>query len=217
MASSCRATGRPPRISSRQPASALERAHQFQPGTRLDRWLFAILRSIWLNDLRAKRFREGAGTADAAEVLTFDGAGEIETNITAARVLTEVQGLPEAQRETVFLVYVEGLTYAEAALRAGNPDRHGDEPAGGGAVPPRPASGTTRNGTTIRRKPGAAAGGGERCDRMRRGPFDGELVAYLTRRWIRPSARPWSGVSPRCGAPRPARLLAAGNGPSRRL
>jgi RNA polymerase sigma-70 factor (ECF subfamily) len=30
-------------------------------------------------------------------------------------VLREVQGLPEAQRETVFLVYVEGLTYREAA------------------------------------------------------------------------------------------------------
>src|SRR6476469_9605182 len=86
---------------------ALERAHQFEAGTRLDRWLFAILRSIWLNDLRAKRFREGAGTDDAAEVLAFDGAHELETNITAARVLTEVQGLPEAQRETVFLVYVE--------------------------------------------------------------------------------------------------------------
>jgi RNA polymerase sigma-70 factor (ECF subfamily) len=45
----------------------------------------------------------------------FDGVEAMETNRTAARVLSEVQGLPEAQRETVFLVYVEGLTYAEAA------------------------------------------------------------------------------------------------------
>ncbi|MGO7580783.1 sigma factor, partial [Rhizobium ruizarguesonis] len=28
---------------------ALERADQFIPGTRLDRWLFSILHSIWLN------------------------------------------------------------------------------------------------------------------------------------------------------------------------
>ena len=94
---------------------ALERGHQFQPGTRLDRWLFAILRSIWLNDLRARRSREGQGTDEAEKVLVFDGAKALETNITASRVLKEVQGLPEAQRETVFLVYVEGLTYAEAA------------------------------------------------------------------------------------------------------
>jgi RNA polymerase sigma-70 factor (ECF subfamily) len=33
----------------------------------------------------------------------------------AGQVLREVQGLPEAQRETVYLVYVEGMTYREAA------------------------------------------------------------------------------------------------------
>ena len=33
----------------------------------------------------------------------------------AAQVMREVQGLPEAQRNTVFLVYVEGLSYREAA------------------------------------------------------------------------------------------------------
>jgi RNA polymerase sigma-70 factor (ECF subfamily) len=47
--------------------------------------------------------------------LVFDGIKEIETNILAGQVLTHVQNLPEAQRETLFLVYVEGLTYREAA------------------------------------------------------------------------------------------------------
>ena len=94
---------------------ALERAYQFTPGTRLDRWLFAILHSIWLNELRAARYRRGAGLVDAETNLVFDGIRDIETNIMAAQVLREVQSLPEAQRETVFLVYVEGLTYREAA------------------------------------------------------------------------------------------------------
>ena len=44
-----------------------------------------------------------------------DGGREIETNIFVAQVLKEVGGLPEAQREAVLLVYVEGLTYREAA------------------------------------------------------------------------------------------------------
>jgi len=52
---------------------------------------------------------------DAESALIFDGIKEIETNILAAQVLEEVQALPEAQRETVFLVYGEGLTYREAA------------------------------------------------------------------------------------------------------
>jgi RNA polymerase sigma-70 factor (ECF subfamily) len=94
---------------------AIERADQFQPGTRLDRWLFSILRSIWLNELRSRRVREGGGFVDAGEALVVDGAQEIETNIFAAQVLKEVGGLPEAQRETVLLVYVEGFSYREAA------------------------------------------------------------------------------------------------------
>lgn len=94
---------------------ALERAHQFQPGTHLDRWLMTILHSIWLNDIRAARYRQGQGLVDAETALVFDGAEQIETNISATQVLTHVQSLPDAQRETVFLVYVEGYSYREAA------------------------------------------------------------------------------------------------------
>jgi len=94
---------------------ALERYSQFTVGTRLDRWLFSILRSIWINQLRAQRVRAGHGLVDAEEALVADGAKQIELNIFAAQVFKHVQMLPEAQRETVFLVYVEGLTYQEAA------------------------------------------------------------------------------------------------------
>jgi RNA polymerase sigma-70 factor (ECF subfamily) len=94
---------------------ALERAHQFQAGTHLDRWLMTILHSIWLNEVRAARYRRGQGLVDAETTLVFDGAAEIEANISAAQVLKRVQSLPEAQRETVFLVYVEGFSYREAA------------------------------------------------------------------------------------------------------
>jgi RNA polymerase sigma-70 factor, ECF subfamily len=93
---------------------ALERTEQFVPGTRLDSWLFTILRSIWLNQLRSRRVRTGQGSVDAAS-LYFDGAAEIEANILAHQVLKEVQALPDAQREAVFLVYVEGFSYREAA------------------------------------------------------------------------------------------------------
>ncbi|MBV8793646.1 MAG: RNA polymerase sigma factor [Hyphomicrobiales bacterium] len=94
---------------------AIERADQFVPGTRVDRWLFAILRSIWLNEIRSRRIREGGGLVDAEDVLTTDGAREIEMNITASAVLRAIDRLPEAQRETILLVYGEGYSYAEAA------------------------------------------------------------------------------------------------------
>ncbi len=94
---------------------ALERSHQFSPGSRLDRWLFSILRSIWLNEVRSRRIRQGHGFVDAETALTVDLRDELQTNILAAQVLKEVEALPEAQREAVFVVYVEGLKYREAA------------------------------------------------------------------------------------------------------
>ena len=100
---------------------AIERADQFIPGTRIDRWLFAILRSIWLNEIRSQRTREGGGSVDAVDALISDGIHEMETNITASTVLRDVSRLPEAQRETILLVYAEGYSYAEAATALGVP------------------------------------------------------------------------------------------------
>src|ERR1700733_13876403 len=94
---------------------AIERADQFVPGTRVDRWLFAILRSIWLNEIRSRGIREGGRFAQPDEVYTTDGPRETELNITASAVLRAIEQLPEAQRETVVLGYGEVYAYAEAA------------------------------------------------------------------------------------------------------
>lgn len=100
---------------------ALERCHQAEPGSRLDRWFFAILHSIWLNEVRAGQIRAGNGFVEAEDVLVTDGEGEMEAVLLAAEIRRQVQSLPEAQRETVFLVYGEGLVYREAAAVLGVP------------------------------------------------------------------------------------------------
>jgi len=94
---------------------ALERAGQYEPGTRMDRWLLSILHSIWLNEVRAQRVRQGQGQVDADQALAFDGESVAQTHVLAAQVIRRVDALPEAQRETVFLAYVEGLSYREVA------------------------------------------------------------------------------------------------------
>jgi RNA polymerase sigma-70 factor, ECF subfamily len=94
---------------------ALERAAQFRAGTRLDLWLFSILRSIWLNEVRARRVRAGQGLVDADGVLVFDGVQGTEFHILANQVLGFVDALPEAQRTAIHLAYVEGLSYREIA------------------------------------------------------------------------------------------------------
>lgn len=94
---------------------AIERAAQYTPGTRLDRWLFSILHSIWIDEVRSRRIRLGGGIVDADCALVVDGEHESETRLMANQILKIVDGLPEAQRNAVFLAYVEGLSYKEIA------------------------------------------------------------------------------------------------------
>lgn len=93
---------------------ALEKAHQFKPGTRLDSWCLTICRSIWLNDLRAAALRK-AGSLEGAANDLVDLHSDTEANIYAGEVLAKVMDLPEVLRATVVLVYVEGHSYRDAA------------------------------------------------------------------------------------------------------
>lgn len=94
---------------------ALNKAPQFEQGTRLDSWTFTILRSIWLNDLRARKVRLGAGVLPVEEIDLPDQSPTQEMNIFTSQVVEHVMALPDAQRETVFLVYAEGFSYHEAS------------------------------------------------------------------------------------------------------
>ncbi|MSE15362.1 sigma-70 family RNA polymerase sigma factor [Pantoea agglomerans] len=94
---------------------ALERSAQFTPGTRIDRWLFSILHSIWASDLRARKVRQGQGFVDPDALLAADNHATSDAHRHFQRIMLQVNALPEAQRNALFLVYVEGLTYQEAA------------------------------------------------------------------------------------------------------
>lgn len=94
---------------------ALERSGQFEPGTRLDRWTFAIMASIWKNELRARKVRTGNGMVPAEELASNDMVLAVETTISARQVLTLASKLPEGQRAVVLLVYVEECSYKQVA------------------------------------------------------------------------------------------------------
>ncbi len=94
---------------------ALERAHQFEPGTRLHSWAYSIMVSIWRNQIRAERLRRPSGDMDEAALRGTDVRAAVENSILAGQVLTALSDLPDAIRVTFSLVYIEGLTYREAA------------------------------------------------------------------------------------------------------
>jgi len=100
---------------------ALAREHQFQEGTRFDSWMFRIVQTLWIDQLRAREVRKEDGDV-AEERLGSDSAVRtIEARLALAEVRRAVQLLPPDQRTTLMLVTVEGLSYKEAAEVAGVP------------------------------------------------------------------------------------------------
>ncbi|MEM7069222.1 MAG: RNA polymerase sigma factor [Pseudomonadota bacterium] len=94
---------------------ALEKHALYEPGTKLDRWIFRMAQRLWINEMRADAVRQGGGLLTLDEIDLPDKKPGQETNLMARQLLMEVMRLPEAQRVTVMLVYVEGFSYKEAA------------------------------------------------------------------------------------------------------
>lgn len=94
---------------------ALEKCHQVTEDSRVDAWCMTICRSIWLNEIRAQNIRRTQSLAHAPDAALIDPREDTETNFLAREVFTKVMELPEAQRVTVMLVFVEGYAYREAA------------------------------------------------------------------------------------------------------
>lgn len=98
---------------------ALARAAQWRPGTRLDNWMFAIMKNAWIDEIRARRRRERVHAPEEAGFAVGDAsaaARDIALSVQAAMEL-----LPDEQRMAVALVLVEGLSYRDAAAALGIP------------------------------------------------------------------------------------------------
>jgi RNA polymerase sigma-70 factor, ECF subfamily len=98
---------------------SLRALDQWQADTRLDSWLYGILKNAWIDELRA-RGRRARVLDPAAEIESVPdrGAGDPSGLIAIGQALEK---LPEEQRLAVALVLIEGLPYKEAAQIIGIP------------------------------------------------------------------------------------------------
>jgi RNA polymerase sigma-70 factor (ECF subfamily) len=97
---------------------ALERAHQLQPDTSPLSWMFSIVHSTWINELRARSVRKRSSMEwddDFLENVADPVDKGPEAQLMHEQVISAVERLPEAQRVVMLLVAVEGLSYQEAA------------------------------------------------------------------------------------------------------
>jgi RNA polymerase sigma-70 factor (ECF subfamily) len=100
---------------------ALAREHQFQEGTRFDSWMFRIVQTVWIDQLRAREVRKEDSDVPEERLGTDAPVRAIEARLALAEVRRAVQFLPHDQRTTLMLVTVEGLSYKEAAEVVGVP------------------------------------------------------------------------------------------------
>ena len=94
---------------------ALSRAEQWQSGTRLDAWMYRLMRNVWIDETRKRSVRVGQGQEDAAESGELQTGGDSETTAYATQVLAQIASLPEGFSTVLLLVAVEGHSYAEPA------------------------------------------------------------------------------------------------------
>ena len=99
---------------------ALTARAQWTPGSRLDSWMYRIMRNIWIDEVRA-RTRRGQTFVDPDAGLLVGASGGQETQVELGNVDRAMARLPDEQREAIALVMVEGFAYKEAADIIGCP------------------------------------------------------------------------------------------------
>ena len=95
---------------------ALRARDQWTPGTRLDSWLYRIMRNQWI-DLARARGRKAVFEAppEAGELVGYDPRPGVEAAIDLGTAMAAMDRLPDEQREVVLLILIEGLGYRETA------------------------------------------------------------------------------------------------------
>jgi RNA polymerase sigma-70 factor, ECF subfamily len=95
---------------------------RFDRSTRLDAWLFRILRNAWIDHARRTTTR---GTQvdldDAPDAGVVDGVRDMEAVLMLRKTEAAMAELPDDQREVMMLVCVDEMTYKEAAEVIGVP------------------------------------------------------------------------------------------------
>ncbi len=103
---------------------AIQRISQWQPGTRLDSWMFRIMQNLWIDAIRVGKLRGSHLSLvdpEGQNVAGLDGERATMNRLTLEAVRRGVQRLPPDQRSVLLMVCVEGCSYRETAESLGVP------------------------------------------------------------------------------------------------
>ncbi len=119
----------------------------YTPGTRLDSWLFRIMRNTWIDTVRARRDTQPLDEGTGLTLVAEDGRATTESRLFLQDVRRAMTELPDEQRSVLMLVCVEGMRYREVAEALEIPE---------GTVMSRLARARSALAATLKRLPEAA-------------------------------------------------------------
>ncbi|MBQ5965138.1 RNA polymerase sigma factor [Massilia sp. ZL223] len=92
---------------------ALGRSEQWEAGTRLDSWIFRIIKNAWIDEVRSRARRDELfAPEEEGEHVGDDHAGAHQQRLAVQKAISL---LSEEHKLVVGLVLVDGLPYKEAA------------------------------------------------------------------------------------------------------
>ncbi|STR23406.1 RNA polymerase sigma factor sigM [Janthinobacterium lividum] len=92
---------------------ALKHIGQWEVGSRLDSWLFRIMKNAWIDEVRVRVRRDRLFSNEEEGQFVGDDASERQVHRLA--VQQAISRLNEDQRMVVALVLIDGMPYKEAA------------------------------------------------------------------------------------------------------
>lgn len=100
---------------------ALQRWQQYDPSQPLDRWMFRVVRNLWVSEIRKRKVRQGEGQVPAEETTELRVESGTDDMLTAQQVCRKVADLDQTLAQPLMLVCAEGYSYRETAELLGIP------------------------------------------------------------------------------------------------
>lgn len=100
---------------------AITRSHLWNGEGRLESWIYAMTRNLWVDEVRKRKVRTGSGTVDFSEQDDLHIEASADKAVYAKQLHKLIMTMPEGLSSVFLLVNVEGHSYREAADILGIP------------------------------------------------------------------------------------------------
>lgn len=101
--------------------TALQKWGQYDPSQPLDRWMFRVLRNLWISEIRKRKVRVGQGQVPAEEEPALRVEDTAVDQLAAQQARGKIDELPSDLSQPLMLVCSEGYSYREVSDLLGIP------------------------------------------------------------------------------------------------